>query len=90
MKDNYGIVMRETRVKQFYASEVDPRKPAHTKGGYLSAIITPPPYDKRGLRMTIQTYPSWMQDSNDEKNMNPIQEAIEKAGVHPTILHNIR
>ena len=73
------VEITNTKNKIHYASEWDPRQPAHTKGGYLDGRITIPDYD-RPMKMTIQSYPAQgigMKDALD-------------AEVHPAIIHNVR
>jgi len=74
-----GLVISNPKVKIHYASEWDPRLPAHTKGGYLEGRIVVPDYEGP-MRMTIQSYPA------PGKGM---EDAL-KAAVHPALLHNVR
>eukprot|EP00091_Calanus_sinicus_P025024 TRINITY_DN9311_c0_g1_i1.p1 TRINITY_DN9311_c0_g1~~TRINITY_DN9311_c0_g1_i1.p1 ORF type:complete len:352 (-),score=52.01 TRINITY_DN9311_c0_g1_i1:102-1157(-) len=73
------VEITNTRNKIHYASEWDPRQPAHTKGGYLEGEITISERDWP-IKMTIESYPAegvGMEDALD-------------AGVHPAIIHNVR
>ena len=68
-----------------YASEWDPRKPAHTKGGYLEGKIHLPK-NMGNLRVVLSTVPATpLQLDEDIIRRHPrCQE------VHPTILSVVR
>jgi len=74
-----NIAIPNTKIKIHYASEWDPRQAALTKGGYLEGEITLPEYHGP-LKMEIRTCPV----------EGPGMEEALAAGVHPTIVHNVR